>query len=117
MLLLGVVAIVLVLATALAAVAGLLRARVAAAAAALAAAPVTFLPFGATGTPAEEAAQFARLNGTELVWCSCPVDRSWAPRVVAVEVARRSVVWPIGAIRVTARSRAEFVPARLLDAG
>jgi hypothetical protein len=120
--LLGAVAgIVLLLAALLGAVGGYLRARVevsaAADAAALAAAPVTFLPFGARGTPAEEAERFARMNGTELRRCMCPIDPSWEPRTVEVEVARTVLLWPAGTVTVTAASRAEFVPTALLGNG
>lgn len=119
--LVGVIALALVLAVGLAAVGTILRARTeasaAADAAALAAAPVTFLPFGAAGTPAEEAARFARANGTRLVWCVCPPDPSWEPRTVEVEVEREVRVWPIGTITVRARGKAEFVPTALLEDG
>jgi hypothetical protein len=111
-------AVVLLLAAVLGAVGAFLRVRVeavaAADAAALAAAPVTFLPFGAEGTPAEEAARFARLNGASLLSCSCPVDHSWEPRMVTVRVAREVRLWPAGSLTVTAGSRAEFEPALLL---
>lgn len=117
-LLLGVMVVVLLLAAVLGTVGAYLRARVeavaAADAAALAAAPVTFLPFGAQGTPAEEAARFASANGTRLLWCACPVDPSWEPRTVAVEVAREVRLWPAGSLTVTAVGRAEFEPALLL---
>ena len=116
--LVGVAALVLLFGAALGSVGAFLNARVqvsaAADAAALAAAPVTFLPFEAAGTPAEEAARFARLNGADLDRCGCPVDRSWEPRTVEVEVSRMVDLWPIGRIRVSAVSRAEFVPALLL---
>jgi hypothetical protein len=112
-----VVGLILVLAVLLGAVGAYLNARVrvsaAADAAALAAAPVTFMPFGATGTPADEAARFARLNGADLVSCMCPLDPSWEPRTVRVEVATTVTVWPAGRVRVSATSRAEFVPALL----
>lgn len=117
-LLLGVVAVVLLLAAVLGAVGAYLRARVeavaAADAAALAAAPVTFLPFGAEGTPTEEAARFATANSARLLSCSCPVDHSWEPRTVTVRVAREVRLWPVGSLTVTAVGRAEFVPALLL---
>jgi hypothetical protein len=89
------------------------QASIAADAAALAAAPVTFRPFGAAGTPAQEAARFATLNGGRLVACACAVDESWSERAVEVTVAfdRRLLVF--GVVTVEARSRAEFVPARL----
>ena len=114
----GVAALVLLLAAALGAVGAYLNARVqvsaAADAAALAAAPITFLPFGAEGTPTEEAARFARLNDTNLDSCVCPVDRSWEARTVRVQVSKVIPLWPVGHIRVTAVSRAEFVPVMLL---
>ncbi|MEK7253097.1 MAG: Rv3654c family TadE-like protein [Actinomycetota bacterium] len=117
--LLGVIAVALVLAVGLAAVGTWLRARTeanaAADAAALAAAPVTFLPFGAKGTPAEEAARFAAINDTRLVWCVCPPDPSWEPRTVEVEVEREVEIWPLGTFVVKGRGRAEFVPALLLE--
>ena len=117
-LLIAVAAVVLLLATALAAVGTYLRVRVEAAtaadAAALAAAPVTFMPFGAEGTPAEEAARFAALNGASLVSCTCPLDTSWNPRTVTVVVAKAASLWPVGRLTVTAESRAEFEPTALL---
>ncbi|HEX5630771.1 MAG TPA: Rv3654c family TadE-like protein [Acidimicrobiia bacterium] len=116
--LLGVIAVALVLAVGISAVGLWLRVRTeasaAADAAALAAAPVTFLPFGAKGTPTEEAARFARRNGARLVWCSCPPDPSWKPRTVVVEVERTVTIWPLGVYSVRARGRAEFVPELLL---
>lgn len=116
--LLGVVAVALLLAVSLAGVGIWLRAHseatAAADAAALAAAPVTFLPFGARGTPAEEAARFARANGARLRWCVCPPDPSWAPRTVEVEVETSVWIWPVGTVAVRARGRAEFVPVLLL---
>ena len=118
MLLVGVAALVLLLTAGLGAVGAYLNVRVqvsaAADAAALAAAPVTFMPFGATGTPTDEAARFARLNGADLDSCVCPLDTSWEPRTVRVEVSRMVSIWPVGRIRVSAVSRAEFVPALLL---
>jgi secretion/DNA translocation related TadE-like protein len=116
--LLGVIAVALVLAAGIAVVGAGLRARTeasaAADAAALAAAPVTFLPFGAQGTPAEEAARFARRNGATLVWCDCPLDPSWEPRTVEVVVERTVTIWPLGEYSVRARGRAEFSPELLL---
>lgn len=118
MLLVAVAALVLVLAAALGAVGAYLRGRVeasaAADAAALAAAPITFLPFGAAAGPEAEAARFAGLNGADLLFCRCPVDPSWNPRTVTVAVARTMRLWPVGRMRVTAESRAEFVPDLLL---
>lgn len=118
MALLGVAALVMVLAVGLAAVGSVMRARVeastAADAAALAAAPVTFLPFGARGTPTEEAARFASLNGARLVSCVCPIDESWEPRTVEVRAERIIEIWLLGEFAVEAVGRAEFVPALLL---
>ncbi len=89
------------------------QASAAADAAALAAAPVTFRPYGAAGTPAAEASRFAAANGARLAWCSCPVDRSWEPRTVVVEVELSAEVLWFGHRTVRARSRARFEPPRL----
>ena len=97
--------------------AGRLQAAAAADAAALAAAPVTFRPFGAAGSPAEEARRFAGANGARLVAGRCPIDRSWQPRVVEVVVERRVELLGIGSITVRASSRAEFSPAALIAEG
>lgn len=118
-LLLGVAGVVLLLTLAVADAGIVLSARLNAAAAAdaaaLAAAPVTFRPFGAAGTPAEEAGRVAAANGAVLTRCSCAVDRSWYPRFVDVEVEQRVELFGVGAFTVRASSRAEFVPAMLLD--
>lgn len=90
------------------------KAAGAADAAALAAAPVTFLPFGAKGTPAQEAARFATANGATLVSCRCPIDRSWETRTVVVTVTRTVSIIGIGEITVRATSKATFAPAALL---
>jgi len=117
-LLAAVAGVALLLAAALGAAGSYLRARVeavaAADAAALAAAPVTFLPFGATGGPAEEAARFAAVNGARLLSCRCPPDPSWEPRTVTVQVSREASLWPAGSVTITATGRAEFLPALLL---
>ena len=94
---------------------GYANARIAADAAALAAAPVTFRPFGATGTPAEEAARFASLNGSRVVGCVCRLDESWDPRTAQVTVERSFRVVMLGRRTVKATARAEFTPARLLE--
>jgi len=96
------------------ALAGRLQAAAAADAAALAAAPVTFRPFGAEGSPASEAGRLAAANGAVLASCRCPIDRSWRSRVVEVAVERRVSLLGLGTIIVRASSRAEFAPARLL---
>jgi hypothetical protein len=92
-----------------------LVATTAADAAALAAAPVTFLPFGAAGSPSDEAMRFAHLNGTELLSCDCAINRSFAPRTVTVRVARRVELLGVRFPDAQAIGRAEFVPARLLE--
>lgn len=86
-------------------------------AAALASAPVTFLPFGASGTPRQEASRFAKANGASLVSCSCPVDPSWNSRTVTVTVARAISLPVLGRLTITATSRAEFDPMKLIAGG
>jgi secretion/DNA translocation related TadE-like protein len=116
---LGVAGVVLVLTVAVADVgiylAARLQAAAAADAAALAAAPVTFAPFGGSGSPVAEAAHYAAANGTRLVSCACAIDRSFDPRTVTVAVSRRVSVPVLGIFTVTATSRAEFAPAALLE--
>ena len=75
---------------------------------------MTFRPFGATGSPAAEARRLAGANGAVLTKCSCPVDRTWRPRVVEVAVERRVELIGLGAITVRASSRAEFAPMALI---
>ena len=94
--------------------AGRYRATVAADAAALAAAPVTFRPFGATGSARQEAARFSAMNGAALVTCRCRTDRSWRPRTIEVVVERSVCLIGGWVITVRARSRAEFSPLELL---
>lgn len=90
------------------------QAQSAADAAALAAAPVTFRPFGASGTAREEAAIFAAANGAVLSLCVCPQDPSWDNRTVEVTVRRRVRLVLFGERSVEAKSRAEFAPSLLL---
>lgn len=115
----GLVGLVLVMIVAVGSVGGAIgahsKASAAADAAALAAAPVTFRPFGASGTPAREAALFAQANGARLVSCRCPIDRSWDIRTVVVSVERSVSILGIGTLRVHATSRATFEPAALLN--
>ena len=117
-LLLGVAGLVVVLTIGVVdvglALAARLQAAAAADAAALAAAPVTFRPFGSAGSPASEADRLAVANGAVLASCRCPIDRSWHSRVVEVDVRRRVSLLGLGSVTVTASSRAEFDPARLL---
>jgi hypothetical protein len=115
----GVLVVVLVLSLGLGAVgagiAGYVDAAGAADAAALAAAPVTFRPFGAKGSPTREASLFASANGTRLVRCECRVDRTWNERTVTVVVARSVAVPGLGRFQVRATSRATFEPAALVQ--
>jgi Na+-transporting methylmalonyl-CoA/oxaloacetate decarboxylase gamma subunit len=115
----GVLVLVLMLAVAVGAVgagvAGYVQAAGAADAAALAAAPVTFRQFGARGSPAQEAARFAAANGTRLIGCMCPVNRSWTTRTVTTIVARPVTILGFGRFEVRATSRATFEPAALLQ--
>ena len=118
-LMVAVTGVLLVLAVLVADVGGYLAIRLqlaaAADAAALAAAPVTFRQFGAVGSPAHEAQRLATANGARLVWCRCPVDRSWAPREVEVVVERRVQLLVLGNRTVRMSSRAEFVPTLLVS--
>lgn len=90
-------------------------ASTAADAAALAAAPVTFRPFGASGSPAAEAARYAAANGARLVACACRVDRSWRARTVTVTVVRDARLPLAGRLEVRASASAEFQPYRLVQ--
>jgi secretion/DNA translocation related TadE-like protein len=91
--------------------------QAAADAAALAAAPVTFHPFGSQGNPAAEAARLAIANGTRLARCLCPIDRSWASRVVEVLVIREVDLAVLGRREIRAVAAAEFAPVELLIHG
>jgi hypothetical protein len=93
---------------------GRYQAAAAADAAALAAAPVTFRPFGASGTARQEATRYAVMNGASIVVCRRTSDRSWRPRTVEVIVERKVRLIGGGEITVRARSRAEFEPLELL---
>jgi hypothetical protein len=94
---------------------GRYRAAAAADAAALAAAPVTFRPFGASGSARDEATRFAAMNGASIVSCRCRSDPSWNARTVEVIVERKVRLIGGGEITVRARSRAEFEPLALLS--
>lgn len=89
-------------------------AATAADAAALAAAPVTFRPFGARGSPRSEATRFAKANGATLVTCTCRIDRSWSARTVSVTVSRKVGLPFVGQLSIRATSRAIFDPSALL---
>jgi len=89
------------------------RAQVAADAAALAAAPVTFRPFGAAGSAADEARRFAARNGATLIECRCAPDPTWRSRAVMVHVSVSADLVLFGVTEATAWSSAEFDPTRL----
>ncbi len=118
-LMLGLVLVVLLFGAGLGAagqyVAARFRAQNAADAAALAAAPVTFHPYGGSGDPVAEAAEYAARNGAYLVACRCPIDRSFRPRAVTVRVGVTARLLVVGRLTVEARSRAEFSPPRLWE--
>jgi secretion/DNA translocation related TadE-like protein len=120
-LILGIVGLIVVLGVMLGTAGQFLNARsqaqAAADAAALAAAPVTFHPFGSRGDPAAEAARLAVANGARLARCVCPVDRSWASRVVEVEVFLAVNLAGIDLREIRAVAAAEFSPTDLLFGG
>lgn len=114
----GVVVLGLVLMYGLAAIGQVVLARekvvAAAEAGALAAAPVTFRPFGATGSPSEEADRLVRANGARLVRCSCPYDPGYGPRTAVVTARLRTAVLGFREITMEATAAAEFSPVALL---
>jgi Flp pilus assembly protein TadG len=91
------------------------RARLtsAADAAALAAAPATFADFGAGADPYRSAAETAQANDAHLMECNCPVDRSWATRMVRVVVALDVDLTLLGSRHLEASAAAEFSPVLL----
>lgn len=89
------------------------QAQTASDAAALAAAVATYPP-AADDTPVHRARRAATANGADLISCSCPVDRTLRPRVVAVVTAVRIDLPVFGYHAVRATSRAEFDPRRWL---
>lgn len=95
----------------------LARSRVvtAAEAGALAAAPVTFRPFGASGSATEEAARLVRANGAELMVCSCAHDPGYDPRTVIVTVRLTVTILGLREVTLEATATAEFRPVALLD--
>ena len=90
------------------------RVIAAAEAGALAAAPVTFRPFGATGSAIDEAARLVRSNGATLVRCDCPPDRRYGPRTVVVTARDDVDVLGLREMSVEATAAAEFRPVALL---
>lgn len=114
----GVVVLGFVLMVGLAGVGKVVLARskvvAAAEAGALAAAPVTFRPFGATGSPSAEADRLVRANGAVLVRCYCPYDPGYGPRTVVVTARLRATVLGIREMTLEATAAAEFSPVALL---
>ena len=90
------------------------RVTAAAEAGALAAAPVTFRPFGATGSATDEAARLVSSNGATLVGCDCRPDRRYGPRTVAVTARADVDVLGLRKVSVEATAVAEFRPVALL---
>ena len=87
----------------------------AAEAGALAAAPVTFRPFGASGSATGEAAKLVQANGAELIACSCVHDPGYDPRTVTVTVRLIVAVLGLREVVLEATAAAEFRPVALLD--
>jgi len=85
------------------------KAATAAEAAALAAAVATYPPAGAAA-PHDLAEEYASRNGARVVSCSCRVDPTLRPRVVAVTVALRVEVPMFGEVLVGKTARAQFKP-------
>ena len=113
----GVIVIVAVVGTTVAALGMLYAARAqatnAADAAALAAAVATYPSVG-RDDPRSAAEHAAEANGAGLVGCECPVDSSLDARTVEVVTAIRVDVPIFGEVTVRAASRAEFDPMRWL---
>ena len=114
----GAVVLALVLMAGVTAVGQVLIARnrvtAAAEAGALAAAPVTFRPFGATGSAIDEAARLVRSNGATLIRCDCRPDRGYGPRTVAVTAVVDVDVLGLRQMNIEATAVAEFRPVALL---
>ncbi|MDE0170540.1 MAG: pilus assembly protein TadG-related protein [bacterium] len=118
----GVVVLGLVLMVGLAGIGQVVLARekvvAAAEAGALAAAPVTFRPFGATGSPSAEADRLVRANGAVLVRCYCRSDPGYSPRTAIVTARLKLAVLGIREVTLEATAAAEFSPvAVLVEAG
>lgn len=114
----GVLVLALVLAAGVTAVGQVAIARnrvtAAAEAGALAAAPVTFRPFGATGSATDEATRLVRSNGAELVRCDCRPDSGYDPRTVVVTATLDVDVLGLRGVSIEATAVAEFRPVALL---
>lgn len=90
------------------------RVIAAAEAGALAAAPVTFRPFGATGSASEEASRLVHSNGATLVRCDCRPDNRYTPRTVVVTAMVNIDVPGPRKWTIEATAAAEFRPVALL---
>ena len=90
------------------------RVTAAAEAGALAAAPVTFRPFGATGSAIDEAARLVRSNGATLIRCDCRPDPGYGPRTVTVTAMVNVNVMGLRETLIEATALAEFRPVALL---
>ena len=90
------------------------RVAVAAEAGALAAAPVTFRPFGASGSATDEADRLVRANGAVLVRCDCKHDSRYTPRTVMVTARLTVAVLGIREIDIEHTAAAEFRPVDLM---
>ena len=114
----GAIVLALVLMAGVTAVGQVLVARnrviAAAEAGALAAAPVTFRPFGATGSAIDEATRLVRSNGAALLRCDCRPDRRYNPRTVVVTARTDVLVLGLREVSVEATAAAEFRPVDLL---
>ncbi len=114
----GALVLALVLAAGVTAIGQVLIARnrviAAAEAGALAAAPVTFRPFGATGSATDEAARLVHSNGAALVRCECRPNRRYGPRTVVVTAVANVHVLGLREMSVEATAAAEFRPVALL---
>ncbi len=92
------------------------RVIVAAEAGALAAAPVTFRPFGASGSASDEADRLVRANNAVLVRCDCRHDSRYIPRTVMVTARSTVAVLGIREIDMEHTAAAEFRPVDLMPA-
>lgn len=90
------------------------RVVTAAEAGALAAAPVTFRPFGASGSAADEADRLVRANGAMLLRCDCPPDPTYYPRTATVTARSTVAILGFREVELEYTAAAEFRPVDLL---
>lgn len=114
----GALVLALVLVTGVTAIGQVLIARnrviAAAEAGALAAAPVTFRPFGATGSASQEASRLVHSNGATLIRCDCRPDPGYGLRTVVVTATANVDVLGLRETSIEATAAAEFRPVALL---